>query len=185
MIAPVTRDQHEYVEALAVHLLRAREQVEGGDTLGSRAFTDAFRSLEKWGDARYPRENAGLVEYARALAAEENERVRAVMERQDAAIVAAAPEPEPEASTTPEPVSVDTTGNISVAEGNNRVVRFDSSNAEIDEQGKVNAKDNIVAPKPEKPKLATTRARAAKPKAEATPKPAPAKKPTPKKETGR
>jgi outer membrane biosynthesis protein TonB len=122
MIAPVTSDQHEYVEALAVHLLRAREQVEAGDSPGSIAFTDAFRSLVKWGEGRYPRENAGLVEYAEILAADNPERLRPAMERQNAAIVAAdldvarvmgqiadeaaASEPEPEAPTTPEPKPV-------------------------------------------------------------------------------
>lgn len=106
MIAPVTKDQHEYVEALAVHLLRAREQVEGGDKPGSVAFTDAFRSLKAWGEKRYARENAGLVEYAETLAADNPERLRAVMERQDAAIAAAEPEPEPETRTVKEPVSV-------------------------------------------------------------------------------
>lgn len=89
MIAPVTKDQHEYVEALAVHLLRAREQVEAGDKPGSVAFTDAFRSLVAWGEKRYARENAGLVEYAETLAADNPERLRAVMARQNEVIAAA------------------------------------------------------------------------------------------------
>ncbi len=96
MIAPITKDQHEYVTALAVHLLRAREQVAAGDKPGSVAFTAAFRALKTWGDGRYARENAGLVEWAEMLAAEEPDRIRERARAQEARVIAAAPEPEPE-----------------------------------------------------------------------------------------
>jgi hypothetical protein len=114
MIQPCNAEEVRYTNMLGANLVRAHAQVIGGDKLGSRMFTAAYRALVAHGEQKYGQRAQGLREWADLVAREVTngeegfapERLRRFIDQQDlrlADLATPAPEPEPEPVVEPAP----------------------------------------------------------------------------------
>lgn len=99
MIEPTNHQEAQYTLTLAAHLVRAQEQLDAGDIVGSDLLSAAVRDLATAGVKLYGPRTRGLIDYAELLADEQprsGRLTRFLGQQQDRMLAATAPEPEPE-----------------------------------------------------------------------------------------